>query len=91
MLLAPYAGKESRQKLADTASSLGNDLGGQWGTSLDKLNDLKKSVVSGINDLTGKASDKANNLADKAKDAIDYGASKAKDAADKAADKVNKY
>ena len=77
ILLAPYSGRESRQKLADTAGSLGNDLSGQFNTSLDKLNELKNSVVSTINDLTGKVTDKA-------KQAADYGTAKAKEAADRA-------
>jgi len=79
MLLAPYSGKESRKKIVDSAGSLGNDLSGQFNSSLDKLNELKNSVISSINDLTSKVTDKANK-------ATDYGASKAKEAADRAAD-----
>lgn len=82
MLLAPYSGKESRKKIVDTAGTLGNDLSGQFNTSLDKLNELKNSVISSINDLTGKASDKINK-------ATEYGTSKAKEAADRAADYGN--
>jgi gas vesicle protein len=58
MLLAPYSGKDSRKKIADKATNLSNDLSGQLGVSLDKLNELKNSVVASINELAGKAVDK---------------------------------
>ncbi|MES2733892.1 MAG: YtxH domain-containing protein [Bacteroidota bacterium] len=82
MLLAPYSGKDSRKKLSDKATALSNDLGGQINTSLDKLNELKDSVISSISDLTGKAADKVNKAAE-------YGASKVKETAERAADYGN--
>lgn len=82
ILLAPYSGKDSRKKIADNASKLSSDLSGQLGVSLEKLTDLKNTVISTISELTGKAIDKGNKV-------VDYGTNKAKEAADKVTNNAN--
>ena len=83
MLLAPYSGQDSRRRIADKASTLTNDLSGQLGGSIDKLNELKNSVVASINELAGKALDKGTKVAE-------FGAEKVREAADKGADFGNR-
>ena len=74
MLLAPSAGKIVRKQIGDKANSLTHDLSDQLGINLDKLNDLKTTVLNSINEFTSKLADKSATALDKTKEAAEKAA-----------------
>lgn len=70
MLLAPYAGKESRRKIAETANSLKNEFGGQLEDTLNKLSEVADSALATLSnygiDVTKAAKKKTDGTADQA-------------------------
>jgi gas vesicle protein len=56
MLLAPSTGSDTRRKIVDTANSLKNDLGGQFGDTLNKFSEITDSALATITSYTGKTS-----------------------------------
>jgi gas vesicle protein len=79
MLLAPQAGKESRKKITDTASSLTKNV--EWEGTLQKITEFADSALATITKLSkqvqentsGKVSQTAkdvNNAAQSAKDVV---------------------
>jgi gas vesicle protein len=58
MLLAPSTGTDTRKKIVDTANSLKNDLGGQFGDTLNKFSEIADSALATVSSYTGKKGDK---------------------------------
>jgi gas vesicle protein len=56
MLLAPSTGSDTRRKIVDTANSLKNDLGGQFGDTLNKFSEIADSALATVSSYTGKTS-----------------------------------
>lgn len=56
MLLAPTTGKDTRKKIVDTANSLKNDLGGQFGDTLNKVSEITDSALATLTSISGKTS-----------------------------------
>jgi len=63
MLLAPSTGSDTRKKIVDTANSLKNDLGGQFGDTLNKFSEITDSALATISSYAGKKEDKPANTA----------------------------
>ena len=63
MLLAPSAGSDTRKKIVDTANSLKNDLGGQFGETINKFSEITDSALATITSYTGKKGGKPGNTA----------------------------
>jgi gas vesicle protein len=51
MLLAPTTGKDTRKKIVDTANSLKNDLGGQFGDTLNKVSEITDSALATLTSI----------------------------------------
>ncbi len=64
MLLAPSTGSDTRKKIVDTANSLKNDLGGQFGDTINKFSEITDSALATITSYTGKKGGKTGTNAD---------------------------
>jgi gas vesicle protein len=63
MLLAPSTGSDTRKKIVDTANSLKNDLGGQFGDTINKFSEITDSALATITSYTGKKGGKTGTTA----------------------------
>jgi len=60
LLLAPSAGKETRQKIAGSAKDLTDKFSGEFENAISKLTDLTESTLSSLKN-TGKGDKVSNN------------------------------
>jgi gas vesicle protein len=60
MLIAPTTGADTRRKIADKANTLKNDLGGQFGDTLNKFSELTDSALATLTNVTGKGGKSGN-------------------------------
>lgn len=65
ILLAPYAGKDTRKKLTDTATSLKGQVGTQFEDTLNKFSELADSALAAVSTYSKQAQDIANKVTKK--------------------------